>query len=149
VAKVETLEAQLDETLRRERLLAVLGSLFSGLALLLLAIGLYGMLNAAVTRRTLEIGIRTALGATPGDIARLVAGQTTVVFASGLALGGAGYAVAGHLIRSQLFGVTVSDPGVVGATVALLTGIATAAVWIPSRRATRISPAEALRREGA
>ncbi len=149
VARVEAVEAQLEEALRRERLLAVLGTIFSGLALLLMAIGLYGMLNATVTRRTVEIGVRTALGATRGGIARLIAGQTAAVFVSGLVLGGAGYAMAGHLIQSQLFGVALSDLRVVGATVGALTVIAAVAVWIPSRRATRISPAEALRHEEA
>jgi ABC-type antimicrobial peptide transport system permease subunit len=149
VAKVQTLDAQVEETLRRERLLAVLGTTFSGLALLLMAIGLYGMLNATVTRRTVEIGIRTALGATRSRIARLVAGQTAAVFGSGLAIGGVGYAIAGNLIQSQLFGVALSDIRVIGATVGALTVIAATAVWIPSRRATRISPAEALRHDGA
>jgi predicted permease len=147
IAKVETVEAQLDEVLRRERLLAILGTTFSGLALLIMAIGLYGMLSATVTRRTVEIGVRTALGATPARIARLVGGQMAGVFASGLALGGVGYSIAGHLIQNQLFGVALSDLRVVGATVAALTMVAAAAVWIPSRRATRISPAEALREE--
>jgi ABC-type antimicrobial peptide transport system permease subunit len=107
------------------------------------------MLSATVTRRTLEIGVRTALGATRVRIARLVAGQTAVVFTSGLALGGVGYAIAGHLIQSQPFGVALCDLRVVGATVGALTMIAAAAVWIPSRRAMRISLAEALRHQEA
>jgi predicted permease len=147
IARIETAEQQINDVLRRERLLAGLGVTFSGVALLLMAIGLYGMLNTAIVRRTVEIGVRMALGASRGQIVQMLANQTLRVVTVGVGLGAVGYALAGHFIQHQLFGVAPVSRTALSATVAALALVATAAVWMPSRRATRISPSDALRHE--
>jgi hypothetical protein len=147
VARLRTVDAQFDDVLRRERLLAVLGAVFGGLALLLLTVGIYGMLNAVVVRRTQEIGIRMALGAARTRIAWMIARETLVILALGAAMGLAGYVAAGRLIESQLFAVEPSDPGAAAATLASLVAIAAVAVWLPAHRAVRIQPGEALRHD--
>jgi predicted permease len=149
ISKMWAADAQLDDVLRRERLLAVLGVAFGGLALLLLAVGLYGMLNAMVVRRTTEIGVRMALGATRIDIARMMARESVLILAGGLASGVAGYLAAGRLIQTELFGVTAHDATTAATAVVVLVVIAAVAVSVSTRRATRIDPAEALRYDHA
>lgn len=147
VEQVSSVKAQIDDTLRRERLLAALGASFGGLALLLVAVGLHGMLNGMVVRRTAEIGVRLALGAPRARIAWMVSLETFWVVSVGLLLGLAGYDVASRLVRSQLFGVAPADPiSAAWAALALL-AVAGMAVWMPVRRAIRIEPTEALREE--
>jgi ABC-type antimicrobial peptide transport system permease subunit len=145
VERMSTVGAQFDEALRRERLLAVLGGVFGGLALLLLAVGLYGMLNAMVVRRTTEIGIRMALGAARRRIAWMLARETLAVLMLGAGLGLAGHLQSARFIQSQLFGVEPSDPAAAGAAVTGLVLIAAVAVWLPARRATNVDPMVALR----
>jgi ABC-type antimicrobial peptide transport system permease subunit len=147
IERMSTVDAQFDQVLRRERLLAVLGGVFGGLALLLLAVGLYGMLNAMVVRRTTEIGIRMALGAARRRIAWMLARETLVVLMVGVGLGIAGHLASAQLIQSQLFGVEPSDPTAAGAAVTGLVVIAAVAVWLPARRATKVDPMVALRCE--
>jgi predicted permease len=147
IARMRTVEAQFDDVLRRERLLAALGAVFGSLALVLLAIGLYGMLNAMVVRRTPEIGLRMALGAGRHRIVSMLAFETFVVVVAGVGFGVAGYVAAGRAIQTELFGVTRYDPTAAGAAVAALVVIAAIAVWLPARRATRIDPTEALRHD--
>jgi predicted permease len=149
IARMRTVDAQFDDLLRRERLLAVLGSVFGGLALLLLAVGLYGMLNAMVVRRTAEIGVRMALGARRSQIAWMIARETFVVIGVGAAVGLAGHAATARLISSQLFGVQPSDPAAAAGAVAALIVIAAIAVWLPARRAVRVQPSDALRHDYA
>jgi putative ABC transport system permease protein len=133
------------DTLVQDRLLATLSGGFGGLAALLTMVGLYGLVAYSVTRRTGEIGIRMALGATPGNIARLLLGETGALLAIGAA-GGIGLALAGGRAASALlFRVTPSDPPTLAAAVALLGLIAVAASYFPARRATRIEPVAALR----
>jgi predicted permease len=147
VARMRTVDAQFDDVLRRERLLAALGAIFGGLALLLLGIGLYGMLNTMVVRRTTEIGIRMALGAARKRIVWMIARETLVVLSVGAGLGLAGHAAAAHLIQSQLFAVQPSDSAAAASTIVGLVVVASVAVWLPARRATRIEPSEALRQD--
>jgi predicted permease len=147
IARMRTVEAQFDDVLRRERLFAALGTVFGGLALLLLAVGLCGMLNAMVVRRTTEIGVRMALGAARNRIVWMIARETLVVLSVGVGLGLAGHVAAARLIQSQLFGVEPSDPTAAAGAVVALVVIATVAVWLPVRRATRIEPTEALRND--
>jgi putative ABC transport system permease protein len=133
------------DTLVQDRLLAALSAGFGGLAALLTMVGLYGLVAYSVTRRTGEIGIRMALGATPRNIARLLLGETGVLLAIGAACG-VGLALAGGRAASALlFRVTPSDPATLAAAVALLAVIAVAASYFPARRATRIEPVAALR----
>ena len=133
------------DTLVQDRLLAALSGGFGGLAALLTMVGLYGLVAYSVTRRTGEIGIRMALGATPRDIARLLLGETGVLLAIGVVCG-IGLALAGGRAASALlFRVAPSDPVTLAAAVALLAVIAVAASYVPARRATRIEPVAALR----
>jgi putative ABC transport system permease protein len=137
--------AMLRDTLVQDRLLAALSAGFGGLAALLTMVGLYGLVAYSVTRRTGEIGIRLALGATPRNIARLLLGETGVLLAIG-AVCGIGLALAGGRAASALlFRVTPSDPATLAAAVALLAVIAVAASYVPARRATRIEPVTAFR----
>ena len=149
VGRMTTVNAQIDDVLQRERLLAALGTVFGALALLLLAVGLFGMLNGMVVRRTTEIGVRLALGASRTDIFSMLARETTMILLAGIAAGVAGYLGAGRLIQTELFGVKPSDLGPATEAVVTLLLIAAFAVWIPARRATRIDPTQALRYDQA
>jgi ABC-type antimicrobial peptide transport system permease subunit len=149
VATIKTVEAQFDDALRRERLLAALGGAFGGLALLLLGIGMYGMLNAMVVRRTTEIGIRMALGADRRQLVWMVSRETLTVLGVGIAVGVLGQWAAARAIQNQLFGVGPTDPSVTAFAMGTLLAVAAVAVWLPARRATRIEPTEALRHDYA
>jgi putative ABC transport system permease protein len=149
ILRIATAEVQLDDMLRRERLLAALGAAFAGVALLLVAIGLYGMLNGVVVRRTSEIGVRMALGADRSRIGWMLAREAAAILAIGIAAGVAGHIATGRAVRSELFGVMPNDPTPIVAAVGLLALVAVAAVGVPAWRATRIQPAEALRQDYA
>ena len=119
-----------------------------GLAALLLAgIGVYGVIEASVTERTREIGLRSALGATPAKLAALVVGQGLALTAVGIAIGVAAAAGATQAIASLLFGIEPFDPVTYGGVVALLLAVAFVACYAPASRAARIDPLEALRHE--
>ncbi len=120
---------------------------FASVALVLAAVGIYGVMSYAVTRRTHEIGIRLALGAKPSDVLRLVVGQ-----GMGVALAGAGAGIIGALVLTRLmsgllYGVRASDPVTFAGVTALLCAVAFAATLIPARRATRIDPIQAMKNE--
>jgi putative ABC transport system permease protein len=142
-----TLSAQVEASLARERMLAALSSFFGGLALLLAAIGLYGVISYNVARRRNEIGIRVALGAEQGSIRRLVLGEVALLVCAGLAAGVAGSLAAAHLISAFLFGLTPADPATLALATALLAAVAVLAGYLPARRASRIYPMLALREE--
>ncbi len=147
IASIRTLREQVDGQLREQHLVAVLGTLFSILALVLAAIGLYGGLVYWVSQRTGEIGVRLALGARGAGIARLVLARGMVVACSGI---GAGLAVAlasARLLASSLYGITPADPlSFAGATIVVVV-VALFACLVPARRALRTDPASALRHE--
>jgi ABC-type antimicrobial peptide transport system permease subunit len=145
VARITTVEGQFDDVLRRERLLAALGGAFGALALLLLGIGLYGMLNAMVVRRTPEIGIRMALGADRRQLVWMASRETLTVMCTGTALGVLGHLAAARAIQNQLFGVEPTDVFVTASAIGALLAVAALAVLLPARRAMRIEPTEALR----
>ena len=133
------------DTLVQDRLLAALSGGFGVVAALLTMVGLYGLVAYAVTRRTAEIGIRMALGATRRDIARLLVGETGLLLAIGAACG-IGLAVAGgRFAATLLFQVPPHDPVSLAGAVGLLALIAVCASYFPARRATRIEPVSALR----
>jgi ABC-type antimicrobial peptide transport system permease subunit len=133
------------DRLVQERLLASLSGGFGVVAALLTMVGLYGLVAYAVTRRTAEIGIRMAMGATRRDIARLLFGETGVLLAIG-GLGGVALAVAGgRFAAALLFRVEPHDPMSLAGAVGLLVVIAAGASYLPARRATRIDPVVALR----
>jgi putative ABC transport system permease protein len=144
---VETVGAILDQGLAYRRLIAGLLGAFTVPALLLAALGIYGVIAYLVAQRTGEIAIRLALGSTPGDVGRLVLRDGLRLALIGVAIGLAGALALARLLRSELFGVSGLDPvTLVGASVVLV-GVAAAAIWVPARRATRVSPMEALRAE--
>jgi putative ABC transport system permease protein len=129
------------------RLHVALFGLFAVLALVLSAVGLYGLIAYGVTRRTREFGIRLALGASRPDVLRLVLRDGARLAAVGLALGLAGALAAARLLDSLLYRVSVNDPLVFAGVVVLLAAVAFAATFLPARRATRVDPMQALRTE--
>jgi predicted permease len=147
IREVTTLEALIGDTLLREKLLAGIGGSFAMLGLLLSAIGLFGVLQYAVTRRTKEIGIRAALGAPRSRLVRLVVRDVGTMITGGLIMGlGASVALLTG-IRSVLFGVRPADLGVIVTATAVFLAIALIAAGLPARRAATIDPAVALRHE--
>jgi predicted permease len=143
----ETLAAQLDVSLTQERLVASLSSVFGLLSLALVCIGLYGVLAYDVARRTHEIGIRMALGASARQIVRLVVGETLRLVGIGVVIGLGVALAATRWVRSLLFGLQPHDPLTFGFVVALLLAVAAVAVYLPARRASRIDPMVALRHD--
>ncbi len=144
---VRTMRETATQSVAMQRFSMLLLATFSAFATLLTAVGLYGTLAYAVGRRTRELGVRIALGATPRSIARLVAGRAALLLALGVA-GGTVAALAGaRLIASQLYGVAPRDPATLAAAVLLLVSVALVATAVPVGRAVRIEPVEALREE--
>jgi putative ABC transport system permease protein len=143
----QTMDDYLAGPMAQPRTSAILLSGFALVALLLAAVGLYGALASAVGERTHELGIRAALGATPGRLRREVLGQALIVCGFGLVVGLAGALAASRMLTALLYEVSPTDPAaLLGACVVLL-GVAALAAYIPARRATRIDPAHALRAE--
>jgi predicted permease len=144
---MKTMEAQVDEFLFAERLIATLSTIFGCLATLLAAVGLYGVMAYTVARRTREIGIRVALGASRGEVARLVMREVGWMAAIGIAIGLPGAIALGRLIQSQLFGLAPYDPFTLAIATGTLAAAALLAGYIPAARATRVDPVVALRYE--
>jgi len=145
VHSITPLSRWTEDTMERERISAALMTAFAAMALLLSALGLYGLMSYQVTRRARELGIRRALGARATDVLRLVAGQGLPLVAIGLLLGcGAALAVT-RLLASQLFGIQPTDPVTFLTVAGLLLAAALLASWLPARRATRVDPAVVLR----
>ena len=142
-----TLERQVELSLSRERLVATMTTTFGTLATLLAVIGLYGVMSYTVARRTREIGVRVALGATAGKISWLVIREVLVIAAAGIAIGLPLAWWLGRYVSAQLYGVAPGDPVTYGAAVALLVGVALLAGMVPSSRAARLDPTTALRQE--
>jgi putative ABC transport system permease protein len=141
------MEQQMDESLSTERLTAYLSVFFAGLALLLTAVGLYGILAYTVARRTSEIGIRMALGAQRGSVIWLVIREAMGSAAVGAVMGLVVVAAASKLIVSLLYGVKEHDSTTMVLAVAALGVVCATAAWIPARRACRLDPMTALREE--
>jgi predicted permease len=140
-----TLQDLMQRSLSQERLMARLLTVFGLLALMIAAVGIYGVLAYSVARRTRELGIRMALGAGRGDIVRLVLGQSATLIGVGLAVGLAASVALTRLAKTFLYGVTPTDPVAFGAAVLTLTTVAFVATSIPALRATRVDPLAALR----
>jgi putative ABC transport system permease protein len=142
-----TLEARTDRFLSAERMIALLSTFFGGLALLLAAVGLYGLMSYAVTRRTSEIGIRMALGAQRGNVLRLILREVSWLVLAGLAVGIPVALAASRLISGLLFGISATDPVTIASSAAILLTVALFAGYLPARGASLIHPMTALRSE--
>ena len=144
---IATMDKLVSDDVSSPRLTLVLLGLFSGLAVVLAAIGIYGVISFSVAQRTHEIGIRMALGAQRRDVLRLVIGQGTRLALAGIAIGMAAALGLTRLMSSLLFSVSASDPATFAAVAILLALVALAACYIPARRAMRVDPMVALRYE--
>jgi len=147
LSQMRTMEAILGETYSRQRFSTVLMSGFSIIALLLAAIGIYGMLAYSVTERTREIGVRVALGAQPGSIVSMIVGSGLRLVAAGTLAGIAGALALSGLLKGLLFGIQPTDVLTYVAVALVLASVAMAAAWIPARRAAKLDPMNALRAE--
>jgi predicted permease len=147
VDSVKTLKVQLNDSLVQERLVGSLSGLFAVLGLLLTCVGLYGLMAYTVNRRTSEIGIRMALGADRGQVARMVLRETLLLVLCGLVLGFPGAAFASRLIASQLFGIKPWDPFTFMVACLLMVAVTITASYIPARRAASVDPTQVLRTE--
>jgi len=143
----EVLRTQIRDSLIQDELMATLCGFFGGLAVLLAAIGLYGVISYTVAQRTNEIGIRMALGAQRSGIVGLILGEVAVLIGIGIAIG-AGLALAGgRAASSLLYGLKANDPLTLALAVILLAVVGLAAIFVPARRASRLDPMVTLRYE--
>jgi putative ABC transport system permease protein len=147
VSDVRTMSQVMADTLSRARFNTLLLGLFAGLATLLAAVGIFGVMNYSVTQRTREIGLRMALGAQPGRVMRLVLRQGLTLTLIGIGLGLIGSLALTRLMSSLLFGVDATDPVTFTAMVLFLAVVSLIACYIPARRASRVDPMIALRYE--
>jgi putative ABC transport system permease protein len=145
--QVKTMDQLVHESLASDRFSTVLFASFAGLALLLAAIGIYGVTSFAVAQRTHEIGLRIALGAGPQQVLGLVLGEGMLLALVGLGVGLAGTYFVGHVMKSMLYQVNIIDPEAISAVAAVLLLSALLACYIPARRATQVDPMVALRDE--
>lgn len=142
-----TARQQIAEQLAMDRVLALLATTFAGLAVLLAALGLYGVMTYSTIARTREIGLRIALGATPASILRLVLRQTMLVTVLGLGCGVLIALVGVRFVRSLLFGIEPTDPVAMAIAALAVVLVATVAAWLPARRAARVNPTIALQQD--
>jgi predicted permease len=147
VLQTLTMADQFDNNIVQERMLTTLCGFFGGLAVLLAAVGLYGVMAHSVTRRVREIGIRMALGAPGGEVLWLILHEVTWMVGIGALLGLPAAFALTRLVGSYLYGLTPQDPLSIAGSVALLLAITAVAGFVPARRATRIDPIEALRHD--
>jgi predicted permease len=147
VQQMKTMEEVISESAAPRRFQMQLVLLFSGAALLLASLGIYGVVSYTVAQRTNEIGVRVALGARSSDVYGMVLRQGLAPVLAGLIAGVAGALALGQLLRSLLFEVSPADPLTIGAVVVVLAGMAALACTLPARRATRVDPMSALRYE--
>jgi putative ABC transport system permease protein len=140
-----TFDQLIEATVTQERLIALVSAFFGGLALLLAAVGLYGIVAHAVRARQQEIGLRIALGATPSSILRIVFESVGLLIAAGLLLGVAGSLWAARFVEALLFQLAPRDPATFGGAAVVLIAVGVVAAWLPAHRAARIDPVAALR----
>jgi len=146
-SKTLTMERVMSDSTARENFNMMLLSVFAAVALLLAAIGIYGLMSYAVQQRTQEIGIRMALGAGRGQMMRLIMGQGMRLAAVGIVIGLAAAYGLTRFLAGLLFNVKATDPWTFAMVAAILSAVALGAAFIPAHRATRIDPVLALRQE--
>jgi len=145
VADVQTMKEIVSESVAERRLTMMMLAVFAAAALLLAAVGIYGVIAYSVSQRTQEIGIRMALGARQADVLRMVVGQAMILAVAGIAIGAAGGVLLTRLMRGLLFDVEPGDPLTFVAVAAVLAAVAAAASYLPGRRAAGVDPVVALR----
>ena len=145
IVRLREMDAVFAESIRRPRLLAQLFGAFAGLALLLAAVGTYGVLSYMVAERRREIGVRIALGASRSSVIRLVMKQGLEAAVIGVVVGVAGAFAANRMIASLLFGVQPTDAATMAGVIATISTVAAVASWLPAWRASRLDPNVVLR----
>lgn len=147
LANIATQAEQIERRFAQERLFATAYSWFGGLALVVAAVGLFGLMSYSVSRRTNEIGVRIALGAARADVARMVLRESMFLVAIGIVVGGATALGASSLVERTLYGVVPRDTTNLAIAILVMTVVALAAAYLPARRASRVDPMVALRYE--
>jgi ABC-type antimicrobial peptide transport system permease subunit len=144
---IETLDEHENRFLKEDRLMALLSAFLGGLAALLSAVGIYGVLSQAVVRRTGEIGVRMAVGATRANVIGLVMREVGLFCAIGLTIGGLAALASARLIASLLYDLAPNDPAMIALAVGILGAVAIVAGYLPARKAALTDPMQALRSE--
>jgi ABC-type antimicrobial peptide transport system permease subunit len=147
IQRVQTMADLVYESAELPRFYMVLMSVFGGIAIVLALIGFYGMMAFSIARRTRELGVRVALGASPAALRRMVLRQGAGVVAVGIGIGLAGCLAVTRLLESFLYGLSPTDPLTYGALTAFVAAVGLLACYIPARRATRVDPLTALREQ--
>jgi putative ABC transport system permease protein len=147
ITDIRTVDEIKELSVAPNRIQSTLLGIFGTVALVLAAIGIYGVISYSVAQRTHELGIRVALGATTAGLMRLILGRGLVLTSAGLVIGLAGALGLTRLMTTILYGVGARDPGTMIAVASILAGVAAAACYVPARRATKVDPIVALRYE--